>query len=449
MIKKLKTKTLSIFVFPNLVIQMVGFAVMSVVPAFYAKHTTLSLAVVGTVLAVSRLFDAVTDPLLGYLSDRTKTRFGKRKPWIAFSAVLGVFAIYFYLQPPADAGLMYFVVFSFLFYLSWTCFVVPYGAWAIELGRDHSERSRIFLAYGIAAAVGTMVFLSVPLMPFMDTTSFDSEAMSVVAWVGIILLPLSIFFALKFVPEGEVLKADEPKLKDAWLGLVKNRLLARFIAIYSLGGFASGIKVALMFIFIDAYLAIGNLYANIMIFFAIFQFVGMPFWGKMMLKFGKRRSWLVSMSSNAVLALALIFVPIGEAAFIPMVIIFSIRGFMGAIDHMVPHAILGDVIDYDIYKTKENRAASYYSLMALLVKGFGALGSGLSFILLGLFGYSVKLGDVNDVWADFGMLFIVAGVTTLLYIIAVAALWSFPLNESNHAAILKRLRRRQGKNDDK
>ena len=430
------------YAFPNLAIQMVGFAVLTVIPAFYAKHTAVSLAAVGTILTFSRLFDAVSDPVIGYLSDRTKSPIGSRKPWIIGAALLGMIAIYFLFNPPEDAGALYFLVWTFGFYIAWTCHVIPYSAWGSELARDHVGRSRIFYYAGLASVLGTVAFLSAPLLPRFDTADMSPEVMKFVGWCGIGLLPAALLTAVFWVPQGETVTVNDISFRQALRGVARNRPLWRYLALYGAGGFGAGVKIALGFIFVDSYLGIGDKFAYVMMGYAIGQLIGMPVWGRVIIRFGKSRSWAVSWAVSAVVTLCIVLVPQGQAGFIPILMIFSARGLLAGADFIIPPALLADIIDYDILKTGVNKAGSYYSLMAMLVKGLGALGAGLSFIALAAFGYDVKPDAVNDALANFGMAFIIVAVPMILYLVGFALLWRFPINEKRHKVILRRITQR-------
>jgi len=102
--------------------------VVGILPALYAKYFGISLAITGTVLLVSRWFDAITDPLIGVLSDRTKTRLGRRKPWMIAGSALSLLAVYFLFIPPESPSVAYYTFWSMLLFLAWTMNEIPYGA---------------------------------------------------------------------------------------------------------------------------------------------------------------------------------------------------------------------------------------------------------------------------------------------------------------------------------
>ena len=123
-----------------------------------------------------------------------------------------------------------------------------------------------------------------------------------------------------------------------------------------------------------------------------------------------------------------------------MIIGLIILGVASAGNMVMPIALLGDVIDYDIFKTQVNRSANYFSLNALLTKGNVALGGGLAFYLLAAFGYEV--GSDNSQGATNGLLFVALVLPSTFSIIAGAILWFFPINRKRHAVILEVIEQR-------
>jgi Na+/melibiose symporter-like transporter len=113
---------LLLFGFPALPHSFISLPLNSIIPAFYAANTTVTFAEMAVVMTASRIFDAITDPLIGYLSDRTKSPIGRRKPWVLAGTILCAISIYFLFQPARTAGVVYFGVWAFLIYFGFTLF---------------------------------------------------------------------------------------------------------------------------------------------------------------------------------------------------------------------------------------------------------------------------------------------------------------------------------------
>lgn len=122
---------------------LAGIPILNYLPAFYAKELHLSTGLVGVVFLVARLWDGVSDVLVGWFSDRSMSRWGRRKPWAIAGAPFLMVSTWFLCNPPQGAGLVYLCVWAALFYTAWTAIYIPYLSWGTELATDYVERSRV------------------------------------------------------------------------------------------------------------------------------------------------------------------------------------------------------------------------------------------------------------------------------------------------------------------
>ena len=112
---------------------MLGMMVIVYLAPFYAAHMGLELASVGAIFFLARMWDAVIDPVVGNLSDLTRSKFGRRKPWIALGTPFLLASVYLFFQPPEGSGSLYLVVIAVVFYAAMTVVQIPYLSWGAEL----------------------------------------------------------------------------------------------------------------------------------------------------------------------------------------------------------------------------------------------------------------------------------------------------------------------------
>ena len=161
---RLRPLTLVAYGLPALPAAMLGLPLLVYLPAFYAETVGIGLTSVGAILLLARLWDGVTDPLVGFASDRTRTRFGRRRPWLFASLPLVLVGAWLLFRPPVGAGAGHLLLWSFIVYLGWTMMQIPHQAWGAELSTDYGERARITAAREAFALAGVIVAASLPAM---------------------------------------------------------------------------------------------------------------------------------------------------------------------------------------------------------------------------------------------------------------------------------------------
>ncbi len=414
----------------------------AILPTIYAKFYGFDLAVIGTVLMVSRLLDALTDPLIGYLSDNTKTRFGSRKPWIVCGYALTLIAAFALFAPPEGIGISYFTVWFVLFYLFLTMAEIPYAAWQMELSRDYYQRSRIATYRTVFSLIGSLAFAGVPLLPVFPTSEFTPETLGYVAWGLVFLLPPLVLIAIAYVPQGRIVAVKEStSLVDLYRSIRQNRPFLHLFFSFLIIGIAGGVFMGGEFMFVDTYLGAGDKFPYLMIVGSVVSILAMPFWLKMIGRFGKHRTWAIATLVGGIAILFQVFLEPGTAVFIPLLFIFSTVTAVFTCGVVASMAMLGDTIDFDTLKTGVNRSGQYFSFLAMIMKANAAIGGGLAFYLLSLFNYDPTL-TVHDDISTMGMKVTVIFIPPVFYLFGAVLIWFFPLNEKRQAVIKKRIESR-------
>jgi len=436
---KLTNYNMIAFAMPSFVTALLYSPIAYILPTIYAKYYSIDLAFIGTVLMVSRIFDAVTDPVIGYLSDKTKTRFGNRKPWIVVGFMLLIIAIYNLFIPPEPVRPMYFMIWFLLMFLFLTMAEIPYWAWQAEITRDYRTRSRLSAVKIAFSGGGGLLFAVMPLLPIFATNEMTPEVLKVLALVIAVLLPVSILICVIFAPQGKkvTVKADgtiQMLLRD----FVRNKPLLIFVACYLFSGLASGMQVGLGFLYFDTYLGIGDKFPVILIAISAIQLLSMPVWLRLMNKYGKHRAFAVGRVLAALSSIGLIFLKPGPSIFPIFMVIWCFMMFMFAAQAVVPPAIMGDIIDYDVLKSGRNRAGQYNAVYLLITKLNVGLGAGFAFYLVDFFGYDAA-ATVHDRTSIFGMWFAIAILPAVLFCISSIILWQFPIDERRQKIIRKRI----------
>ncbi|MDJ0656740.1 MAG: MFS transporter [Xanthomonadales bacterium] len=439
----IKTHQLILFALPALVsAAMHNPVVAGIIPSLYATEFGLDLAVIGSVMLAARIFDAVTDPVIGLLSDKTESRFGRRKPWVAAGAVLTVITIWFLFRPGETVTISYYLTLSILLYLAWTIMEIPYVAWMLEMSRDTKERTRINAFRSGALLVGGILFYLFPkLVPGSDG-SMNFQVLGVLAIFIAISVPLFTVLAVKYVPEGEVFEGEAaPKITELWQSIKSNRPFLAFLAMYAFIGLASGVGNVVAFMYIDTYLDIGTRFTELFLPAVILGPLTLPLWTWVLNRYGKYRVSALAFTIYMLLMPMPWFVSPGESAFLPMLLLYAASSlFMPLLMVSMP-AILGDIIDYDELQTGKNRAGQYSAFLTLIAKATTAIGGPLALIAIGVFGYQPGAVE-NTETAIFGLRVVYNLVPPLLVLPGILLLWYFPINDKSQVEIKNQLEAR-------
>ena len=146
-----------------------------ILPALYSKYFGLELTVVAMVVLLSRIFDAITDPLIGYLSNRHRLAGGSRKLWVAVGGALFVVSATLLFIPPNPVSVSYYLICSFLFFASFTMVDIPHVSWGSEIATGYYERAKIYSYRQGMASVGEILFNMMPFLMLYSVSEYTPE----------------------------------------------------------------------------------------------------------------------------------------------------------------------------------------------------------------------------------------------------------------------------------
>ena len=432
------------------------FAPISILAGIYAKYFGLSLAELAGIILLARIFDAVTDPLVGYWSDRVKERTGSRKAFVFVGGLMLVPLSYFlYVPVGVEAGaeeggvsLLYFASLYIAFYWAYTLFQVPYFAWANEFTNGGPEKIQVFTTMTIMASLGTLIFYSVPFLSYFSTTDVTPEVLKLTTALGVVLFGIGLVVALIYVPDGPVVNADRGtrvvfrrELFELYTSLVANKPFLLYIAIAIAAGLGMGLWLGLFFTFVDSYLQQGAVYAKISILGVLIALVAMPFWFKVVMRIGKLATWLVYSGCIALFFLSLGFLQAGVGeAFIIGLYIFYLS--VSAVSGIIAGPILCDIIDYGRLKKESANSGLMFALQGLLMKLPMAVGTTLSLAIAGWLGYDATFVGGQTSSAEFGMRLGVSWLPAFFMFLSIFLIARMPLSKRRMEIIRKRLTKR-------
>lgn len=408
-------------------------------PAVYGA--SVGLAATGLALLIARAFDVITDPLIGAFSDRTSSRWGRRKPWILVGAILSGYAILRLAQPPAQPTAIYLAIWSSLLFVGWTLVQVPYTTWGAELSEDYYQRARITAAREGMAVVGIVAAGAVPLFAAQSGRS-EQDAFMIIAWLAVILGGPSILYMLWRVPDPlppSSLKPARTSLRDTVTSirdLLRNRPFARLLTAWFLSGLANGIPASLFLIYLEHVLKADQAQRGILIpIYFVTAIAAIPLWLFVSKHIGKHRAWCMAMILTCA---GFIWVPLlSPGDVVAFGIISAITGMGFGADVTLPPALQADVVDYDTWRHRKQRAGLLFALCSMSSKLSLAVAVGTVFPALEMFGFTPRGDNTPDTLLIVAVIY--ALIPVALKIISIALVWNFPITAKRQARIRKRL----------
>ena len=363
-------------------------------PTYYAKDLGVGLAAVGTVLTVTRLWDVVTDPIIGLLSDRTRSRFGRRKPWMVVGVLPVVLAVWLLFAPPFGVSAWHLLTWTVVLYLGGTMILLPYSAWGAELSPDYNERSRITAVRESAVIAGTVLALAVPAFLGMPRVA----VMEATAWALTVLLPLTVLGAVLSLPDRQV-----PAPKDATSELSRRQKLAilwrnkpfrLLIGAHFINGIAYGMPATLFLLFVEEVLrSPGWAWPLLGVYFAS-AVAGVPLWLWLSRHIGKHDAWRLAMAIAA--GTFWIAMLLGEGDVYAFLALCIVTGVPLGAELALPPSMQADVVDLDTLRTGRRRAGLFFAAWGVATKVPLALAVGIAFPLLALAGFEQDGGPQSE-----------------------------------------------------
>lgn len=401
-----------------------------------------SAAAIGTVFLVAKLWDAVSDPLVGNLSDRTTHPLGRRRLWLFLSApLLCVFGIMVWVPPGGLEGgwLIAWITVAVLgFYTAYTAFEVPHMALGAELTIHRQQRNLVFGVRQITRTLGMFaagtggVYLVQQGAPMAALMAYG---------IGVVTL-LFVIGGTAMVPaehEDFMGRGGDNPLR-AVRDVLSNRharLLLFVFFIESIG--SGGIGVLAPFV-IEYVVKMKEMVPVLLGAYMVSALAAVPCWIWLGRHFEKRHLWLFAMVQGGV-GYGLIFW-VGEGGWLLLAVSSVLAGSAGACGSTLGQALKAEVIDFDEYRTGERKAGAYFAGWSFVSKLAGGIMIGVVGFSLEWSGYVENAAEQTRLTRD-TMIFLMGGVPMIGYAIGALAFTRFGLSEQEHSRIRAELEQRE------
>ncbi|MFH1372080.1 MAG: MFS transporter [Planctomycetota bacterium] len=415
-------------------------SLMQLTGLFYIDLLKISPILLGFAVAIPRLWDAITDPLVGNLSDNTRSRFGRRIPYILIGGILvGItFAILFMVPRDwsKDAIFAYFLVTSLIFYTAVTIYAVPHGALGLEMTNDYHERTRIF-AY--ASFIGNVGAVASPWLYYFAHRSVFKDAIEGMKWVcaglGLILIVSAIICAVT-CKEHKLKQAKKQKRVKFWESFkitCKNRtfmmLVVVFVLVITGFQFVMGFSnfIVIYYVYSGDKAAASGLLGWMGTIWAVTGIIGIFPMTWISSRLGKTNTVIFSF---AIITVGQLLKIVCYNQTYPWLVILPtiLLSWGMVICFTLVNAMNADICDEDELITGKRREGSYYAVYGWWWKVAVSIACVISGYLLKMTGYNADFAQQSDSTL-FRLRFSEIGLPALLCLISIVILTRYPLTE--------------------
>ncbi len=415
---------------------------------FLTDVVGISPAVAGISILIGRTWDYINDPIIGHLSDRTRSRWGRRRPFLLFGAL--PFALAFILmwyRPPFDSQVAltaYYAAAYVLFDAAATFVYMPYFALTPELTEDYDERTSLTSYRMFFSIFGSLLAFTVPLMIVGTFTPESAGRVLLMAVIFGILSALPLWLVFFFTKEkSDFTTQERPRLLVSLKAAVKNRPFVFSAVVYLLTWICMDLLQTTLLFFIKYVLDLEDMSDIIMALIFVTAIISLPFWEFASRKMDKRLAYAFGIGFWAIVQIVLISV--GASVSLPVIIVLCIMAGIGVgAAHVLLWSIIPDAIEWDEYHTGERHEGMFYSLITLIQKIASSIAIPMVGVMLELTNYQPNSPQQPES-AVFGIRTLVGPVPAAFLAIAIIFALKYPLDRDQFAKIVEELRVRRKK----
>jgi GPH family glycoside/pentoside/hexuronide:cation symporter len=422
----------------------------SIIGAFFAIFLTdvagIRPSMAAAAIFIGRTWDYVNDPLIGHLSDRARTRWGRRRPFLLFGSI--PFALAFTMlwwRPPFENSLaltLYYALAYIVYEVAATFIYMPYFALTPELTLDYDERTSLTSYRMFFSIAGSLVAFTVPLAMVGRFTRDNSPRILLMGLVfGLVSAAgmLITFFGTR--ERQEYQEQEQPRLLDSLRAAFKNRPFVFSMAVYLLTWMAVKVVESTLLFFVKYVVQRESHSDLIMAVIFVVAIFALPLWEWASRHLNKRLAYVAGIAFWAVVQIVL--VTLGAST--PLAIILFLAGLAGigvSAAHVIPWAIIPDAIEWDELQTGERHEGMFYSLVILIQKVAISVALPLTLLLLDATGYVANAPQQKES-AVMGIRVLTGPIPAVFLCSGIVFAILYPLTREKHAEVRQQIQNRK------
>ncbi len=410
----------------NLFVTVMGFYVLN----FITDVALLGATLAGTALLVGKIWDAVIDPAIGFFSDRTKSRLGRRRPWMLGGAIaVFFFMILMYTNPHIQSQFwlfMWVIAVYCLLVTAYSVINIPYGALTPELTRDYDGRT-VLNAYRMSfAVIGTFIGAGIvlPLVGAFANKDLGWMAMGAAMGAVISATALITIFTIKEPTRAAEEASDQEGFLKTYLAALRNKPFVLALVTYALHmAGTTVVQAALLYYFKYIFEGAGS-FQLALIFFLVPALLFIPLWTVISKRIGKKWAYNLGMGLFAVAVMAVFFFAADRGPLF-LYVVMAFAGIGYSTNYVMPYAIIPDTVELDYAQNGVRREGAFYGLWNFTNQIGVALALALNGWVLGWFGYMPNV--MQAPLAKLGIRLLVGPIAAVFVVVGVVILSFYPI----------------------
>ena len=405
-------RTLLYYAVMGFPLAMLGIPVYLYLPQYYADEFGLSLSIIGLALLAARLFDVITDPLIGWLSDRLHSQFSRQKQVLAGLAILllSLYALFFPLIE--SLNFWYLFILSFITYQAWTIVQVPYQTMVAEISLEPLHKTQLTSTREAMAILGVLFILIVPFALELPTNQPEFYQFFMVSVALSLTVGALLLFGIHWLKSSnkEVNNCNNPSsivftLKNLWLSSPQ---VFSVMPAYFLNNLANALPATLFVFFVSDYLQLEQYTGLFLLIYFLSGLVALPFWILLSKKLTKEKTWQLSMWLASLFFSLVFWLQPNDVLFFALITVLT--GLSLGIDLAIPASIQADITQKIQHHTEVKGLV--FGIWGMLTKLALAIAVGVSLPAL-------EFLKENQIHFESGILLLYAGIPIALKIVAI------------------------------
>lgn len=423
--RKVSALHLAAFAAPAAPLLALGLPTILFLPQYFIRD--LGIEAGAAIFVVARILDVFIDPAIGGMQDRTESKWGRRRFWLAVSCpVLMLFVWWAFMGLTSASGLIAATIVVLLLFSSFASMMIAHLGWAGELIPTYHGRTRTLGVVQLVSLIGQVGVLALAAYVQSRPGATEADVVAAMGWFILIGLPITTVIAILVVPEHQTPPQAHLGVVESLRAVWRNTFARRVLLVDLFFGFAQGIAGTLFVFYFQFVLGFETTSNALLFVYFVSGLIGVPLWIWVGRRWGKHRALQAAFVYTAITTAMIVLMPAGNFALVAVGM--AIAGLAQGGGILLTRALMADVVDADELQTGARRSGLYFGLM-LTTSKIAIVSGPLALVVLQLIGFDAGLGGANSSAMLFALGAVFIGGPALFSLAAAWLLRDYPLDE--------------------